>query len=134
MPFDVFDASQKGWGRRSTRMIISIDKNKRLYLNLALQKELGCVKIPIHLYVGYDKVNKRIGIAKPDVVRLTDKEPLRFDSRGYTSARGFIEKHQLPHDKTYHYVFDGREDSWLSFRLFGYTAPDSRQIIRTEER
>lgn len=133
MPFEVFDASSKGPGRQSNRMMITIDKNKRLYINLALQRELNSVKLPIRLYVGYDKVNKRIGLAKPDVVRITDKDPMRFDARGYASARGFIEKHKLPHDKSYHYVFDGREGDWLSFRLFGYTAPDSRQIIRTED-
>ncbi|SMO92026.1 hypothetical protein SAMN06264849_11413 [Melghirimyces algeriensis] len=133
MPFDVFDASSSKKGRPSTNKIVSIDKNKRLYINKPLQMELGCVKIPVNLYVGYDKVNKRIGIAKPDVVRITDKSPIRFDARGYASARGFIDKHKLPHDKTYHYIFDGREDGWLTFRLFGYTAPDTRHIVRTTE-
>jgi hypothetical protein len=82
----------------------------------------------ITLYVSYDKVNKRIGIAKPDVVRLTDTHPYIFDkNRGYAKARNFLKANAIPYDNAARYVFDGKENGWLTFRLSGYEAPDQPQ-------
>lgn len=114
--------------RTGGEMYISTDVYQRLYLSAALQRELGCVGKPIKLFVGYDKVNKRIAIGKPDVVRLNDSGTLSFDGkRHYASGRGFMNLHGLPNDKTYRYVYDGKDKTTgaLLFKLENYDAPDS---------
>jgi len=110
---------------RNGSLTITVDKMGRLCLSSSLRRELGAFGSPIKLYVSYDKVNKRIGIAKTEVVRLTDTIPYKFDgSRGYTMARNFLKANQIPHDTAYRYEYDGKEDGWLTFRLEGYEAPD----------
>lgn len=111
-------------------MTVTIDKHRRMFINKATQRELGCEEAPISLYIGYDQENKRIGLAKPDDVKISGKKPTQFDKRGYASVRGFLDKHRLPYDKSYHYVYDGREGEWMTFRLIGYTAPGSRETVK----
>jgi hypothetical protein len=80
---------------------------------------------PTPLYVGYDKVNKRIAIAKPNVVRLTGTIPYKFDGkRGYTMARNFLKGNGISYDTAARYLFDGKENGWWTFKLDGYSAPD----------
>lgn len=123
MAFEWISAPERGRG--SNRMFVSIDSQGRLCLSSALRRELGCVGIPIHLYVGYDKVNRRIALAKPDVVRKTDIRAYKFDTRGYTSATELINRHRLP-TRAHRYYFDGREDGMWTFRLEAYEAPDAK--------
>ncbi|WP_018755178.1 hypothetical protein [Paenibacillus terrigena] len=110
---------------RNGSLTITVDKMGRLCLSSSLRRELDTDGKPISLYVSYDKVNKRIGIAKPTVVRLTDVIPYKFDGpRGYTMARNFLKANQIQHDTAYRYEYDGKENGWLTFRLEGYEAPD----------
>lgn len=109
-------------------MYITVDKQFRLCLSSGLRKELGFAP-GMELYVGYDAVNKRIGITKPDVVRLVNVRPYRFDQRGYTHARRFVLDNNIDNSRAVRYHFDGKERGgsnagWLMFRLSGYTAPD----------
>lgn len=117
-----FDAKE---GRPAGEPAITIDRQGRLYLNKALQRELGCENQAIKLYLAYDPVNKRIGLAKPDVVRLTNHRPVSFDkSRSYAMVRSFLQRFQIPYDKSYRYIYDGKENGWWTFRLEDYDAPD----------
>jgi hypothetical protein len=103
---------------------VTVDRQGRLCLSAELRRELECLDKHGQFYVSYDKVNKRIGIAKPSVVRLTDIRPYNFDMRGYTYARRFLSDNEIPHDTAYNYEYDGKENGWLAFRLVGYDAPD----------
>lgn len=116
--------SARARGRGDNGLFVSIDSQKRLCLSSALRRELGCLGIPISLYVGYDPVNRRIALAKPDVVRLTDVRVHKFDVRGYSSAAALIDKYNIP-PHAHRYYFDGRENGAWTFRLEGYEAPDN---------
>lgn len=117
-----------------SEMAIAVDRMGRMQLNSALRRELDCVNSAIDLVVAYDKVNKRIGIAKPSVVRLTNYKPFRFDkSRGYANAKRFLNANQIPFDQAYRYVFDGKDtDGYLAFKLTEYDAPDQPDEVKAE--
>lgn len=127
MAFEIYDNR----GSRSGEKFIAVDNQARLYLSSSLQRELGCVGREIELYVAYDKVNKRIAIAKPDIVRQTGVNPMRFDAnRSYASARGFLRHNQIP-AQPHRYYYDGNEKGgdfrgWMTFKLEGHSAPDAR--------
>lgn len=111
--------------KSSGEMVLTVEKTQRITLNRPLQRYLGTEGKPIKLYLGYDPVNKRIAIAKPDVVRLTDHRPVNFNKSGTVSARKFLDRFQIEYkDGPYHYLYDGNENGWLTFRLHGYKAPD----------
>lgn len=112
-------------GGRAGTPFVTVDKFGRICLSAKTREMLGCRYVPTKLYVGYDKANKRIGLAKPEVVRLTDTTPMNFDIRGYGHAGAFLRKYQIPHDKTYRYVHVGKEGGALTFELDGYDAPDA---------
>lgn len=75
---------------------ITVDKQLRLYLSSGTRELLNLGPAgkkdgrPAKLIVGYDSVNKRIVVAKPEVVRVTDTKPFSFDKRSYGSARAFV--------------------------------------------
>ena len=110
---------------RSGLLYVTVDRQGRLCLSASLRRELEVGPGGISLYAAYDKVNRRIGLAKPSVVRLTDTIPYRFDGqRGYTMARNFLKANAIPYDRAYRYVYVGRENGWWTFQLAGYDAPD----------
>lgn len=115
---------------RGDTAFITTDAQNRLCLSAKLRRDLGLTNGSsgsIRLYLGYDKVNKRIGIAKPDIVRLTDTKPYKFDAkRGYAHARNFLRANEIlpAKGKSARYVYDGQEDGWHTFKLDGYDAPD----------
>ena len=125
MSFEIYDNR----ANRGSDMFIAVDSQSRLYLSQALQRELGCIGLPIELYLAYDKINKRIAIAKPDIVRLTNVRPFRFDGdRHYANAGNFLRDNRIP-ARHHRYYYDGREQAgdfkgWLTFRLEDYDAPD----------
>jgi hypothetical protein len=113
-------------GGRTGDPYIATDKFGRFRMSSGLVELLSVDGQAIKLYVGYDKANKRIALGKPDVVKPTDANPVNFDAgRHYGNARGFFEKHQLPRDFA-KYVYDGKYEGWLMFKLDEYTAPDGR--------
>jgi len=130
MPLEVFSN-----GPSSDQLCITVDVQGRIYLNKGVRVELGTDGLPIKLYLAYDKVNKRIGLGKPDVVRVTDATPFRFSGkRAYASARTFLKYYDLyPNETPEKYVFDGRENGWLTFRKAGYVAPDDYKKAAQEE-
>jgi hypothetical protein len=111
---------------RADTSFITVDRQGRLCLSAALRKELGNIGNNVAMYASYDKVNKRIGLAKPDIVRLTNVRPFTFDkNRGYAMARNFLKAAAISYDESSRYVYDGKEgDGWLTFKLEGYAAPD----------
>jgi bifunctional DNA-binding transcriptional regulator/antitoxin component of YhaV-PrlF toxin-antitoxin module len=104
---------------------ITVDRQGRICLSAEFRRKLG-VKDGEHitLYVSYDKVNKRIGLAKPDIIRLVNIRPYNFDKRGYSYAKKFLRDNEIPYDTALNYEYDGDELGWQTFRLVGYDAPD----------
>lgn len=72
---------------------ITVDKQLRLYLSSGTRDLLALAeKQPTRLIIGYDAVNKRLVVAKPEVVRVPDTKPFPFDKRSYSSARVFVKE------------------------------------------
>lgn len=111
---------------RKDEKIVTIDKSQRLVLNKKTREFLNFdPERGMNLYLAYDPVNQRVGLAKPDIVRLTDTKPFFFGKGGYVSIRPLISRFQIPYqDGPLHYVYFGNENGWLTFQLMGYQAPD----------
>lgn len=117
-------------GHRTYKPYISADRLGRVYLSEGA-KELMNIKneeLPVALYLGYDKVNKRIGLARPEVVRLVDVKPFKFNGeRTYASARSFLLANNiLPKEGVNRYIFVGKEEGIFVFQLEDYEAPDAK--------
>jgi len=114
-------------------LFVTVDKMQRLCLSIALRRELNCETSAIDLYVGYDPVNKRIGLGKPNVVKLVDTKPFKFDAgRGYARANNFLSANVIPADGS-RYYYEGRDnDGYLTFKLDGYDAPDQTAAVKAQ--
>lgn len=117
-------------GHRQLKQYISTDRLGRLYLSEGAKELMGIhnEELPVSLYLGYDKVNKRIGLARPDVVRLVDVKPFKFNGkRTYASAKSFLMANNiLPEKGVQRYDYVGKEDGIYVFQLEEYEAPDAR--------
>lgn len=104
MAFEVFDNRPF----RQVTPALTLDKYNRLYLNLLTQQLFGFDKEqgPYFLYVWYDKVNRRIGLAKPDIVKLVDTRPFKFDKRFYTSFKKLVEYYRIDTNTTKRYIYE----------------------------
>lgn len=106
---------------------ITIDNQQRLYLSRGAEALIG-VACPASLYVGYDKVNRRIIVAKPGIVRPTDVLPFNFDKRRYAHAKQFVRTiGNDPADLPMRYEYVGKDHAIKgahAFQLTGYDAPD----------
>jgi len=124
MAFEVFDNRP----HRQSTPSLTLDKYNRLYLNLLTQQLFGFDKEqgPYFLYVWYDKVNHRIGLANPDIVKLIDTRPFKFDKRFYTSFKKLVEYYRIDTDITKRYIHVGKDSIGRHvFELEGYDAPDA---------
>lgn len=106
---------------------IAIDNQRRFYLSAGTRALLDN---PTALILGYDKVNKRIIAAKPNVVRAVNVKPYSFDKRWYSSARNFVAQAGIDTaDLPLRFVFAGKDyadtpDGAYTFQLADYDAPD----------
>ncbi|MBA9027541.1 hypothetical protein [Peribacillus huizhouensis] len=115
---------------------ITVDSQKRLYLSSAAWKKLGLAPEGAALIIGHDHANKRLVVAKPEVVRAVNVRPFRFDPRRYCSAKPFIRALAIA-DETLplRYEFLGKDfgayaEGAYTFGLVGFDAPDGG--IKTE--
>lgn len=111
---------------------ITIDSQQRLYLSAAACDLLNVPKAGhFALIVGYDAVNRRIVVAKPDIVRVPDVRPFSFDGRRYGHARAFVKQVELTADdlpQRYEYVGKDYGDAprgSFAFQLADFDAPDN---------
>lgn len=70
---------------------LTVDSQRRIYFNSGTQALLG-VKPHQRWLVGYDPANKRLILAKPDIVKAVNVAPFSVDKRFYMSARKFVDK------------------------------------------
>jgi hypothetical protein len=120
----------------SGKAFITLDSQKRLAVSSAACDVLGVDKDgDFRLHIGYDAVNKRIVVAKPEVVRVTDVKPFKFDKRRYSSGRPVlsatvISEAELP----LRYIYKGRDYGEVPagsyvFQLEDTEAPDEKGAI-----
>ena len=106
---------------------IAIDNQRRFYLSAGTRALLDN---PAALIFGYDKVNKRLVVAKPDVVRAVNVRPYPFDKRWYASARNFVKQAGISESSLplrFYYVGKDYGDTpagSYAFELGDYDAPD----------
>lgn len=98
---------------KSTQAYVTIDNQRRLYISKPA-KEL--IDLPddskFRLIAGYDFVNNRIVLAKPEIVRVTDIRPFKFDKRGYSNAKYFVERANiLESDLPVRFIYRGKDYS-----------------------
>lgn len=125
MTFEFFDNKK---GRYSKKPFVSVDKYGRLSLNSKTREMLQTEGFKIELLVAYDKINKRIGLTRPEVVKVPDAEPMTFDKRGYGYARNFFDYYRIPYDKTARYYYVGQVNGIYAFQLEGFDAPDAYNV------
>lgn len=108
---------------------ITIDSQRRFYLSSGTRALFNGAKT---LIFGYDFVNKRLVVAKPNIVRAADVVPYNFDKRWYASARHFVKNAgidlmDLP--LRFNYVGKDYADTPAgshTFQLADYDAPDDK--------
>ncbi|WP_042399293.1 hypothetical protein [Geomicrobium sp. JCM 19037] len=115
---------------------ITIDSARRITISAGATEVLNVSKDgQFALYVGYDSVNKRIALAKPDVVRQAELRPYNFDRRRYAYAKKLTQEIGIADaDLPLRYEYIGRDYSGdpkgvHSFGLVGHTAPDEAGSI-----
>lgn len=112
---------------------ITIDAQRRIYLSSEARKLLE-VETPYRLVFGYDTANKRLIVAKPEVVRVPDIKPFTFDKRHYAHAKKFVRELRLPDGALpakFEYVgkdYAEYPEGALCFVLVGHDAPDASMI------
>jgi hypothetical protein len=132
MPFEVFSNTDI---RNQDKLYITIDKNKRIYLNRPLQRYLG---LPVKVFLAFDSTNKRIGLAKADVKRLPGVKPFTFGKAGFISARPFVDRFKIPVDEleegeTLRFKYFGEEDDFMSFQLEEHEPEDDPRRYRGQK-
>lgn len=109
------------------RKYLSTDKHGRLYLSEGTKELMGIREedLPVSIYVGYDKDNKRIALAKVGDVQLEGVIPFKFNGkRTYASVRTFLQDNRiLPKEGTNRYIYIGQENGVYVFQLKGFV-PD----------
>jgi hypothetical protein len=111
----------------TTGPYITIDAMRRFYLSSGARELFSGAK---SLIFGYDPVNKRLVVAKPDVVRAVNVRPYPFDKRWYASARNFVKQAGISESSLplrFYYVGKDYGDTpagSYAFELGDYDAPD----------
>lgn len=110
---------------------VTIDSHQRLYISSPAKKLLNLPegKVNFRLITGYDFANNRIVLAKPEIVRVPNVKPFKFDKRSYSKAKTFVEKARLGGMLPVRFKYVGKDFSELpagsyAFELEGATAED----------
>lgn len=110
---------------------VTLDSQKRLYMSEGAVKKLG-LTLPASMLIGYDKVNKRFIIAKPELVRAVNTKPFKFNKDQYAHARAVVKHIEVDESELplrYYYVGKdftdaGYPDGAYVFELADFDAPD----------
>lgn len=114
---------------KSTIAYVTIDKQRRLYISKSAKELMGLTDEKFRLIAGYDFANNRVVLAKPEVVRVTNVKPFKFDKRGYSNAKYFVERANLS-DLPVRFLFKGKDyseypEGSYAFELEGSTPADA---------
>lgn len=114
---------------RSTTPYVTIDSQQRLYISKPVKDLLNLPDGKFRLIVGYDFANNRIVLGKPEIVRVPNVRPFRFDKRSYSHAKHFVERANLRGKLPIRFTYVGRDFSEyphgsFTFQMEGYDAED----------
>jgi hypothetical protein len=109
---------------------VTIDNQRRLYISRPAKDLMGLPDGKFRLIAGYDFANHRIVLAKPEIVRVTDIKPFKFDKRAYSNARPFVERASLEGKLPIRFLFTGKDyseypDGSFAFVRDGYESADA---------
>ncbi|AXF40945.1 hypothetical protein SCOTTIE_82 [Paenibacillus phage Scottie] len=105
---------------------VSTDLHGRLRLSSGLVEKLSCRDMPIKLYIGYDKANRRIALGKWEIIKAPSANPVQFDrNRHYAYVKRYYDKFGIPVENA-RYYYDGDYQGWMLFKRKDYDAPDGR--------
>jgi hypothetical protein len=110
---------------------ITLDSQDRLYMSAGAVKKLN-LTLPAPMLIGYDKVNKRLIIAKPELVRAVNTKPFKFNKDQYAHAKAVVRPIGAENAKRpLHYYYVGKDytdsgypDGAHVFELKDFDAPD----------
>lgn len=113
---------------KSTAAYVTIDNQQRLYIAKPTKELMNIDEGKFRLIAGYDYANHRVVLAKPEVVRVPDVKPYKFDKRGYSNAKYFVERAGLT-GLPLRFVYKGKDyseypDGAYCFELEGSTPAD----------
>jgi hypothetical protein len=114
---------------RSTTAYVTIDNQQRLYISKPTKELMNLPDGKFRLIAGYDFANNRVVLAKPEIVRATNVKPFKFDKRGYSNAKHFVERANLIGKIPVRFIYTGKDyseypEGSYAFQLEGYNAPD----------
>lgn len=96
----------------SSTPTITLDAHNRIYITKGARQLLD---LPtgeyFRLIAGVDLANKRIVIAKPEIVKVPNVEPFNFDKRAYSSAKTLVEKARLEKALPVRFLYVGKDYS-----------------------
>jgi hypothetical protein len=96
---------------RSTTAYVTIDNQRRLYISKPAKELLNLPDGKFRLIAGYDFANHRIVLAKPEIVRVPDVKPFKFDKRAYSNAKHFVERAKIGDELPTRFVYVGKDYS-----------------------
>lgn len=113
----------------SGQSYVSIDKAKRLYISKDARDMLGLPHGHYRLLVGFDHVNKRVVLAKPEVIKPMNTRPFNFDGRSYSRASELVAKARISDGLPIRFYYAGKDFSEMphgshAFTLEGYESED----------
>lgn len=90
---------------------VTIDNQQRLYISRPAKDLMGLPDGKFRLIAGYDFANHRIVLAKPEIVRVTDIKPFKFDKRAYSNAKHFVSRAALHGSLPTRFIYAGKDYS-----------------------
>ncbi|WP_079516545.1 hypothetical protein [Rossellomorea marisflavi] len=90
---------------------VTIDNQQRLYISRPARDLMNLPTEKFRLIAGYDFANHRIVLAKPEVVRVTEVKPFKFDKRAYSNAKHFVSRASLHDSLPTRFIYAGKDYS-----------------------
>ncbi|MDQ0174402.1 hypothetical protein [Bacillus chungangensis] len=119
------------WISAGPAAYISIDSYLRLYISSGACTVLNVPENgEFRLVAGFDHANKRIVLAKPEIVRVPNVQPFKFDKRRYGHAKRIVAKAGFAEaDLPLRFAYVGIDyaeypDGAFAFQLETHEAPD----------
>lgn len=109
---------------QSTTAYVTIDSQQRLYISKPTKELMNLPEGRFRLIAGYDFANNRIVLARPEVVRVTNIKPFRFDKRGYSNAKHFVKRARLHDALPVRFFYEGKDYSEYPEGSFAFTMQD----------
>lgn len=94
---------------------VTIDTYGRIYLSTSAREMMKINGIKTDLLIGYEKSTKKLGLARPQVVKMEETRPIIIDKRGYGSIKSFLHYFGIDYSETKRYIYTGK---WNGIYMF----------------